>query len=175
MSWFHWETSVNKVLTPREGQVPVELDLKMAPGPPSLSSSPLGLLFLPDLLIWTIIWHFTVWRLICRNSFSPNIRSHCVRWTQTKSKMVAKWKMLHEAFALCNVIEKQSKWRRFAHKLPRLSVIDVFLAEKYQVHTMFQARSKDQEILEEGGGAGPSSYPEEIMSREVARRSWAAN
>ena len=31
----------------------------------------------------------------------------------------------------------------------------------------FQARSKDQEILEEGGGAGPSTSPEEIMSREV--------
>ena len=26
-------------------------------------------------------------------------------------------------------------------------------------HTGFQARSKDQEILEEGGGAGPSLLP----------------
>ena len=35
-------------------------------------------------------------------------------------------------------------------------------------HRGFQARSKDLEILEEGGGAGPSQLcPEEIMSREV--------
>ena len=31
-----------------------------------------------------------------QNSFSPNIRSHCVHWTQTKSKMVATWNMLHQ-------------------------------------------------------------------------------
>ena len=33
--------------------------------------------------------------------------------------------------------------------------------------TGFQARSKDQEILEEGGGADLQVSPEEIMSREV--------
>ena len=41
-----------------------------------------------------------------QNSFSPDIRSHCVRWTQTKSKMAAKWKMLHDAFALRNCNRK---------------------------------------------------------------------
>ena len=63
-----------------------------------------------------------------QNSFSPNIRSHCVRWTWTKSIMAAKWKMMQLRCII--VIEKQSKWHRFAHKLPRLSFLDVFLAKK---------------------------------------------
>ena len=52
-----------------------------------------------------------------QNSFSPNIRSHCVRWTQTKLKMAAKCCMMHLRCVI--VIKKQSKWRCFAHKLPR--------------------------------------------------------
>ena len=35
----------------------------------------------------------------------------------------------------------------------------VFLTISVYVSTGFQARSKDQEILEEGGGAGPSLLP----------------
>ena len=43
-------------------------------------------------------------------------------------------KMENAAWRICAaliVIEKQSKWRRFAHKLLRQSFLDVFLAEKY--------------------------------------------
>ena len=35
----------------------------------------------------------------------------------------------------------------------------IIMHRHYQNQRRFQARSKDQEILEEGGGAGPSTLP----------------
>ena len=64
-----------------------------------------------------------------QNSFSPNIRLHYVRWTQNwKWRQNGKCCMTHLRCVI--VIEKQSKWRHFAHKLPRQSFLDVFLTKK---------------------------------------------
>ena len=56
------------------------------------------------------------------------------------------------------------------HLKPVSHSIAVSIQESIAVSQLtegFQARSKDQEILEEGGGAGPSHLPRRDLSREV--------
>ena len=118
------ETSVNKVLTLHEGQVPVELELKI-----QVRSHCHHLLVLPDLLIWTVVWYFTV-----RWLFGTHLCQIYARTVYAELKQNRKWrqngKCCMTQLRCVIVIEKQSKWRRFAYKLPRQSFLDVFLAEK---------------------------------------------
>ena len=54
------------------------------------------LLFLPDLFIRTIMWHFIVRRLFRTFFFPHKSWMHFVCWTQAKSKMAAERNLLHE-------------------------------------------------------------------------------
>ena len=76
-----------------------------SPGPPSLSSSPLTSFssHWPPHLNCHMAFHCLKTH---QNSFFPNTRLHCVHWTQTESKMMAKGKMLHDTFALHNFNRK---------------------------------------------------------------------
>ena len=100
------------------------------PGPPSLSSSPLT----SSSSHWPphLNYHMAFRCLKThQNSFSPNIRSHCVR---CELKQNRKWRQNGKCYTThlrcVIVIEKQSKWRRFAHKLPRQSSLMYFSQEK---------------------------------------------
>ena len=123
-----WSDGKGKGQFTSQGESAVELDLKIQVRRHCHRlRSPL---FLPDLLIWTIIWHFAVWRLI-RTDF----RQIYARTVYAELKQNRKWRqngkcrMTHLRCVI--VSEKQSKWCRFAHKLPRQGFLDVFLAEKY--------------------------------------------
>ena len=94
-----WSDGKGKGQFTSQGGSAVKLDLKIQVRRHChrLRSPPLPLR--PPHLNYHMVFHCLMTH---QNSFSPNICLHYVRWTQTKLKMAAKWKMLHDAFALRN-------------------------------------------------------------------------